>query len=146
MLKACGLAKFSADYYFDDALEIACAHALQHHAKILSVDCSEALKMPGVVGIITEKELTGTNRVREAVPDKPLLMEDTVRSYGDPVAIVAAETRAQARAAAAAIKMEFEPLPVMMTPKEALAPGAMQLHEWSPNLLSTTPQIRGDAT
>ncbi|NLA75152.1 MAG: molybdopterin-dependent oxidoreductase [Deltaproteobacteria bacterium] len=146
MLKACGLAKFSADYYFDNALEIACAHAFQHHAKIKSIDCSEALKMPGVAGIITEKELAGTNRVREAVPDKPLLMEDKVRSYGDPVAIVAAETREQARAAAAAVRIEFEPLPVMMTPGEALAPGAPQLHGWSPNLLSTSRQVRGDAS
>jgi aldehyde oxidoreductase len=145
MLKACGLAKFSADYYFDNALEIACAHAFQYHAKIKSIDCSQALKMPGVVGIITEKELKGTNRVREAVPDKPLLMEDTVRSWGDPVAIVAADTRDHARAAAAAIKMEFEPLPVMMTPQEALAPGANKLHDWSPNLISVTPQIKGDA-
>ena len=145
LLKACGLAKFSADYYFDDALEIACAHAFEHYARIKSVDCSEALKMPGVVGIITEKEVPGTNRVREAVPDKPLLMEDLVRSYGDPVAIVAAETREQARAAAAAIKMELEPLPAMMTPREALAPEAPRLHDWSPNLISTTPQIVGDA-
>ena len=47
--------------------------------------------MPGVVGIITEKDIKGTNRVREAAPDKPLLIEDMVRSYGDPIAIVAAE-------------------------------------------------------
>ncbi len=145
MLKACGLAKFSADYYFDNALEIACAHAFQFHARIKSVDYSEALKMPGVVGIISEKELKGTNRVREAIDDKPLLMEDIVRSYGDPVVIVAAETREQARAAAAAVKMEFEPLPAVMTPMEALDPGAPKLHGWSPNLISETPLIRGDA-
>ena len=145
LAKACGTAKFSADYYFDNALEIACAHAFSNYAKIKSVDISKALKMPGVVGIITEKELTGTNRVREAVPDKPLLMENTVRSYGDPVAIIAAETRDQARAAAAAVEIELEPLKPMMTSHEALAPGAPQLHDWSPNLISTTPQVRGDA-
>jgi aldehyde oxidoreductase len=145
MLKACGLAKFSADYYFDNALEIACAHAFENYAKIKSVDISEALKMPGVVGIITEKDIKGTNRVREAVADKPLLMEDMVRSYGDPVAIVAAETREQARAAAAAVKIELEPLKPVMTIEEAMAPEAPQLHDWSPNLISTTPQIFGDA-
>ncbi len=145
MIKACGLAKFSADYYFDNALEIACAHALVNYARIKSVDISAALKMPGVVGIITEKDIKGTNRVREAVNDKPLLMENMVRSYGDPVAIVAAETREQARAAAAAVKIELEPLKPMMTVQEALAPDAPKLHDWSPNLLSTTPQIFGDA-
>jgi aldehyde oxidoreductase len=102
--------------------------------------------MPGVVGIITEKDIKGTNRVREAVPDKPLLIEDTVRSYGDAIAIVAADTRDHARAAAAAIKIEYaEKLPVYMTPKEALAEGAQKLHEWSPNLISLTPQYRSDA-
>ncbi len=145
MAKACGVAKFSADYYFDNALEIACAHAFANYAKIKSIDISAAEKMPGVVGIITEKNVPGTNRVREAVPDKPLLMEDIVRSYGDPVAIVAAETREQARAAAAAIKIELEPLTPVMTAKEALAPGAPKLHDWSENLLETTKQIHGDA-
>ncbi|MBN2240464.1 MAG: molybdopterin-dependent oxidoreductase [Dehalococcoidales bacterium] len=145
MMKACGLVKFSGDYYFDDAIEIACAHAFEHYAKIKSVDISDALKMPGVVGIITQENIPGTNRVREAVADKPILMEDMVRSYGDPVAIVAAETREQARAAAAAVKIELEPLKPVMTMEEALAPGAPQLHDWSPNLISTTPHIHGDA-
>ncbi|MFA5308675.1 MAG: molybdopterin cofactor-binding domain-containing protein [Dehalococcoidales bacterium] len=145
MLKACGLAKYSADYYFDNALEIACVHCMIPRGKVKSVDYSVAAKMPGVVGIITEKDIKGTNRVREAVPDKPLLIEDTVRSYGDPIAIVAAKTRAQARAAAAAVKIEFEPLPAYMTVQEAMAPGADKLHDWSPNLISVTPQIHGDA-
>ncbi len=146
LLKACGVAKFSADYYFPYALEVACAHCLVHHAKIKSIDTSKATKMPGVVGILTEKDIKGTNRVREAVPDKPLLIEDTVKSYGDPIAIVAADTREHARAAAAAIKIEYgESLPVLWTPKEALAEGAQKLHDWSPNLISTTPQILGDA-
>ena len=145
MLKACGVAKFSADYHFENPLEIACVHARVYSGKIKSVDYSAALKMPGVVGIITEKELSGTNRVREAVPDKPLLSEGTIFSYGDPIAIIAAENRAQARAAAAAVKMEFDPLPVYMTPAEALAPGAQKIHDWSPNLISITPQYRGDA-
>ena len=145
MLKACGLAQFSADVQFENPLAIAAVHAMIHHAKIKSVDYSVAEKMPGVVGIITEKDIKGTNRIREVNPDRPLLCEDVVRSYGDPIAIVAAETREQARAAAAAVKMEFEPLPVMMTPQEAIAPGSYQIHNHSPNLISTTPQIKGDA-
>ncbi|MBN1190806.1 MAG: molybdopterin-dependent oxidoreductase [Dehalococcoidales bacterium] len=145
MLKACGVAKYSADYHFEHPLEIAGVHCLTYHAKIKSVDYSEAAKMPGVVGIITEKDIKGTNRVREAKPDKPLLVEDVVKSYGDVIAIVAAGTRHEARAAAEAVKIEYEPLPVYMTTKEALAPGAMQLHDWSPNLISETPMIKGDA-
>jgi aldehyde oxidoreductase len=111
MLKACGLAKFTADYHFINALEIAAVHCLVHHATVKSIDYSKAAMMPGVVGIITEKDLKGTNRVRESVPDKPLLIENTVRSYGDPIAIVAAETREQARAAAAVVKVGVLGLP-----------------------------------
>ena len=145
MLKACGVAKFSADYHFENPLEIACVHATIMHGKIKSVDYSTAAKMPGVTGIITEKELKGTNRVREAVPDKPLLSEGTIFTYGDPIAIIAAGTRAEARAAAAAVKVEYEILPAYMTAKEAMAPGVPKLHDWSPNLISITPQYRGDA-
>jgi aldehyde oxidoreductase len=144
MSKACGLAKFSADIHFENPLEVAVVHCLVHHAKVKSADYTVAAKMPGVVGIITEKEVKGTNRVREAAPDRPMLIEDIVRSYGDPIAIVVAQTRDQARSAAAAVKLEFEPLPVYMTPQEAMAPGAMKLHDWSNNLISTTSQVKGD--
>jgi aldehyde oxidoreductase len=145
MIKACGLAKFTADYYFDNALEIACVHCLTHRAKVKSIDYSAAANMPGVAGIITEKDIKGTNRVRQAIPDKPLLIEDTIKSYGDPIAIIAADTREHARAAATAVKLTFEPLHLFMTTKEALAPEADKLHDWSPNLISVTPQVFGDA-
>ena len=65
---------------------------------------------------------------------------------GDPIVAVAAKTRAQARDAAAAVKVEYEPLPVMLTPAEALAPGAYQIHKHAPNnILITQPVIKGDA-
>jgi aldehyde oxidoreductase len=145
MIKACGLAKFGADYYIDNAIEMACAHSTEHHAKILAVDTSEAAKMPGVVGIMTAKDVPGTNVVRMMVPDQPLLCSDTTRMYGDPIAIVGAETREQARAAAAKIKIKYEKLPVMRTAREATAPGAYQIHKHGPNLCVTMPLKKGDA-
>ncbi len=145
MLKACGLAKFSGDYKMPGMLEIAAVHSTEFHAIIKSIDASAAKKMPGVVGVMTAEDIKGTNRIRVIAPDQPLLCEDKVRAYGDPVAIVAAETRAQARAAAAAVKVTYEKLPVMKTPEEALAPGAVQIHPHSPNLCFQQPQIKGDA-
>jgi aldehyde oxidoreductase len=145
MLKACGLAKFGGDYKMDGMLEIAAVHSTEFHAVIKSIDASAAKKMPGVVGVMTADDIKGTNRIRVIAPDQPLLCEDKVRAYGDPVAIVAAETRAQARAAAAAVKVTYEKLPVMKTPQEALAPGAVQIHPHSPNLCFQQPQIKGDA-
>ena len=85
--------------------------------------------MPGVVGFMRAEDIKGTNRLRQVHPDQPVLCEDRVRILGDPIIAVAAETREQARAAAAAVKVEYEPLPVMMTPAEALAPGAYLIHQ-----------------
>jgi aldehyde oxidoreductase len=145
MIKACGLAQFNADISLDNPLELAVARSTAYHARIKSINSSAALKMPGVVGIMTAEDIKGTNRIRYMFPDQPVLCEGVVRILGDPIAAVAADTREHARAAAAAIEIEYEPLPVMMTPEEALAPGAYQIHKTSPNLLYTQPLIKGDA-
>jgi aldehyde oxidoreductase len=145
MIKACGLAQFGGDIKMDNMLEIAAVHSTEFHAIIKSIDTAAAKKMPGVVGVMTAEDIKGTNRIRVIVPDQPILCEDKVRAYGDPVAIVAAETRAQARAAAAAVKVTYEKLPVMKTPEESLAEGAYQIHPHSPNLCYQQPQIKGDA-
>ena len=145
MLKACGLAEFTADIKLEGALELAAVHSTQHHAIIKSIDSAQAKKMPGVIGIVTAEDIKGTNRIRGIFPDQPVLCEDRVRYFGDPIAIVAAETRDQARAAAAAVKVEYEPLPVIMTARESLAPGAYQIHKQWPNLCYSQHQIKGEA-
>jgi aldehyde oxidoreductase len=145
MLKACGLAKFTADIKLENALELAVVHSTEAHAIIKSIDVEAAKKMPGVFGIMTADDIKGTNRIRMTAPDQPVLCEDKVRTLGDPIATVAAETRAQARAAAAAVKVEYEPLPVMMTPAESMAEGAVQIHPHSLNLCYTQPLVKGDA-
>jgi aldehyde oxidoreductase len=146
MLKACGLAEFTADIKLNNALELAVVHSTEYHANIKSIDVAAAKKMPGVAGIMTAKDIKGTNHIPYSPPDQLVLCEDKVRTLGDPIAIVAAETRDQARAAAAAVKVEYERLPVMMTPAEALAPGAYQIHRHSPQNIQATQQlIKGDA-
>jgi aldehyde oxidoreductase len=147
MVKACGLAKFNDDIDLGpDTLELAQVHSTEGHALIKNIDISEALKMPGVVGVMLAKDIKGTNHIRVAFPDQPVLCEDKVRTYGDPIAAVAAKTRAQARAAAAAVKVTYEKLPLMMTVQEAMAPGAYQIHAHAPgNLVGTQPLVKGDA-
>ena len=145
MLQACGFAKFTADIKPANALELALVHSTEHHALIKSIDTTTAKRMPGVIGIMTAEDIKGTNRIRDAAPDQPVICEDKVRTLGDPIAAVAAETRDQARAAAATVKVEYEPLPVMMTSEEALAPGALQIHRDSPNLCYSQAVVKGDA-
>lgn len=147
MIKACGLALFNDDVPLpDDALELAVVRSTECHALIKSVDTSAAAQMPGVVGFLRAGDIKGTNRLRQVHPDQPVLCEDRVRILGDPIVAVAAETREQARAAAAAVKVEYEPLPVQMTPEESLAPGAYAIHPHAPdNICCSQPVIKGDA-
>jgi aldehyde oxidoreductase len=145
MIKACGVAEFTADIYVPGAAELAAVHSPHAHALIKSIDTSAAEKMPGVIGVMTAKDIKGTNRLKFLVPDRPILCDAKVRYIGDPVAAILAETREQAVAAAQAVRVDYEPLSVMMTPNEALAEGALQIHSDRPNLCYTQPQIRGDA-
>jgi aldehyde oxidoreductase len=145
MLKACGLAEFAADIKFQDALEVAVVRSTEHHAVIKSIDTSAAEKMPGVIGAMTAKDIKGTNRIQVIFDDQPILCEDRVRCLGDPIVVVAAETRGQALSAAAAVKITYDPMPVIMTPEEALAEEAVQIHSKWPNLCYQQPQIKGDA-
>lgn len=147
LLKACGLAEFNDDIPLPpDALELAVVRSTECHAIIKSIDTSAAETMPGVVGFVTAADIKGTNRLRQVHPDQPVLCEDKVRTLGDPIIAVAAETREQAQAAAAAVKVLYEPLPVQMTPAESLAPGAYPIHAHAPdNVCCSQPIIKGDA-
>jgi carbon-monoxide dehydrogenase large subunit len=120
------------------------------HAKILSINASAALAMPGVIAVITGKELAaaGLKPIPAAAPFKwrdgseqrPAsrlsLAHEVVRHVGEPVALIVAETAAQAQDAAEAVMVDYEELPSVTTAEEALASGAPQLHPGAPgNLL-----------
>lgn len=147
MIKACGVAEFGADIELpSNTLEVAVVRSTEYHANIKSVDTSVAEKMPGVAGVVRASDIKGTNRIRQVHPDQPVLCEDRVRILGDPIVIVAADTKEQADAAAAAVKVEYETLPAVFEPEEALAPGAPVIHAHAPdNVCCKQPIIKGDA-
>jgi len=142
MMLACGTAKFTADIRMEGALELAAVRSPHEHALIKSVDTSAAEKMPGVIGVMTAKDIRGSNRLKD---DQPLLCDKKVHVLGDAVALVAALTKKQALEAAQAVTVAYEPLPAVKTPTEALAEGCVQVHEGEPNLCYIHPQIKGDA-
>ena len=144
MSKACGTAQFTADIRIPGALELATLCSPHAHAKILSVDVSAALKEPGVVGAVTAKDIKGTNRLKYMIADRPLLCEDRVRYVGDPIVVLAAKTRQQAVDALDKIKIEYESLPVLSDPQDAVAPDAIQIHDQWPNRCFSQPLIKGD--
>ncbi|MHA4843617.1 xanthine dehydrogenase family protein molybdopterin-binding subunit [Flavitalea antarctica] len=111
------------------------------HAKIISVDVEAARTMPGVVAIFTGADVAEVNGVpcgwqvnfkngdTMKEPKHPLLAVNKVRQTGDPVAVVIAETRDQAKDAAEAISVEYEELPVVVNAMEATKPGASLVHD-----------------
>src|SRR6185436_10632374 len=123
------------------------------HAKILSIDSAEALKMPGVLGIVDRDHLDGVNPRLKVAPhehfklidDQDFVAIDKVRYDGDYVALIVAEDLHTAERALEKIHVEYEPLPSVFDAGEALAAGAPILHEErGSNLLLEDSLIWGD--
>jgi len=142
---ACGTAHFTGDIKIQGALELAVLRSAVPHARIDRIDTSEAEKMPGVAGIVKASDIKGTNRLKLQRPDRPVLCGDKVRYIGDPILAVGAETKEQAEAALKLVKVDLTPLPVIGSWEEALAAGAVQVHDEFPNLCYEQPQVKGDA-
>ncbi|HEX7611354.1 MAG TPA: xanthine dehydrogenase family protein molybdopterin-binding subunit [Candidatus Limnocylindrales bacterium] len=116
------------------------------HARLIAVDTAAAAKSRGVVRVITAKDVPGVNRCGQILKDLPVLADDKIRYNGDVVALVVAETRAQAIAAARRVRVRAEPLPEILDPDAALAPNAPLVHEaHGTNLIHRHVIRRGDA-
>ncbi|MGZ8694680.1 MAG: xanthine dehydrogenase family protein molybdopterin-binding subunit, partial [Gaiellaceae bacterium] len=89
------------------------------HARITGIDRSRALTMPGVHAVLTHADVPGKNRYGLEFRDQPVLADERVRYEGEPVALVAAEHPEQARRAAEAIVVEYEPLEAVVDPERA---------------------------
>jgi CO/xanthine dehydrogenase Mo-binding subunit len=89
------------------------------HARILEIDVSEAAGMPGVHAVLTHEDVPGKKLYGLEFPDQPVLAIDRVRYFGEAVAVVAAEEPEQARRAAAAVRVEYEPLEPVVDPERA---------------------------
>src|SRR5262245_24709487 len=100
------------------------------HARIVSIDASEAERLAGVVCVLTAKDLEDIDPYwGHAIKDRPVVAIDRVRFAGEPVAAVAAEDEATALAALERIHVEYEDLPVLGTVEQALADDAPPLHD-----------------
>ncbi|HNV81829.1 MAG TPA: molybdopterin-dependent oxidoreductase [Tenuifilaceae bacterium] len=159
LAKVCGLADYGDDQELKmpaETLKVAMVQPkVAHHAKILKIDTSEAEKMPGVVKIITAKDIKaagGTNVMAEGhfferttltVPTRNVLCEDKIYRYGDVVALVCADTKDNARAAAAKVKVEIEKLPEYLSYLDAVMPSAQRIHPETPNIFAQQPVLKG---
>ena len=89
------------------------------HARVIAIDTTEARRMPGVHAVLTHEDVPGAKTYGLEFADQPVLAIDRVRYFGEAVAIVAAEEPEQARRAAAAVRVEYEPLEPVTDPERA---------------------------
>jgi len=116
--KVTGRAKYAEDFRADNMVFCKTLTSAIPHARIKSIDTSEALKIPGVVGILTADDVP-----QFPPPALPILAKDEVYYVGDPILAVAADNEEIAANAIEAIKIEFEQLPHVVDPLESLFPG-----------------------
>ena len=125
--KVTGLGKYSLDVTIPGTLWAKVLRSPYPHARVVKVDASRALELPGVQAVLTPDEVAGL-RTGKRLLDEPVLAWDKVLFIGDKVAAVAAEDEDTAEQALALIDVEYEELPAVLTSDEARASGAPILH------------------
>jgi CO/xanthine dehydrogenase Mo-binding subunit/aerobic-type carbon monoxide dehydrogenase small subunit (CoxS/CutS family) len=125
--KAKGTLQYADDIYLEGMLYLKAVWSAYPHAKVLGVDTRAAEAVPGVVRVLTAKDVPGKNRFGTIKRDQPVLADDRVRFIGDAVALVVAENDLAAEKAARLVKVDYEPLPGVFTAADALKPDAPQL-------------------
>ncbi|MEO8953291.1 MAG: xanthine dehydrogenase family protein molybdopterin-binding subunit [Ktedonobacteraceae bacterium] len=143
--KVTGATLYPADLVRPGMLHLQVVFAHRPHARIKEIDISAALKMPGVVAVLTARDVP-YNAYGLIDADQAALCGDVVRFEGDKVALVAAESKEAAIAAAELVHVEYEDLPAITDPRAAMAPGAPLIHEHhGSNVLLHMPIRKGDA-
>jgi carbon-monoxide dehydrogenase large subunit len=126
--KVSGQTVYAADVKLAGLLWAKILRSPHPHARIRSIDVSKAQKLTGVRAIITGADVKG-HLIGKQIRDMPVLCWDKVRFVGDRIAAVAAETADVAEEALHLIDIDYEPLPAVFDPVEAMAPGAPKLHD-----------------
>jgi aerobic carbon-monoxide dehydrogenase large subunit len=137
-----GAASFLDDIRLPGMTHAAMVRSPHAHARIVSIDTSAATGMPGVLAVFTGEDFMDLNPlpaawqaggVKNNAVTPRVLAVGAVHQVGDPVAVVVAENAYQARDAADAVQVRWDPLPAVVDARKATEPGAPQLHEEAPN-------------
>ncbi len=143
--KVLGRTRFAADVRVPGLLHLAVARSDTAHARVRAVHTARARAVPGVVGVFTARHVPGENRygIIASTADQPMLAGDRVRFVGEAVALVAAETPEAAAEGASRVVVDYDPLPAITDPSEALEAGAVAIHDRG-NLCFEQRIVRGD--
>ena len=122
--KLTGEVQYAGDMSFEGMLHGKIVWSEHPHAEIISIDTSESESLPGVVKVITSKDVPGKNLFGSMGYDQPALAEDKVLFVGEAVAVVFAESKEIAEKGAGKVKVEYRPLQGVFNPEQALNPDA----------------------
>lgn len=144
--KTLGKAEYVDDVRIEGMVYGSAVRTKYPRALVKSIDIEEAKNYPGVVAVLTAKDIPGSNKVGHLKKDwDTLIPEGEITRYlGDSVALVAAETKEALEAAKKLVKVEYEELTPLTCPEEALKEDAPEIHEGG-NLLVEKQLIRGNA-
>lgn len=152
--KAVGHTAYAGDYSMPNMLHAKVLRSKEPHARITRLDVTKARELPGVACVLTSSDLIGggklttdmpgqTGQKRRARTDAPVLALERVLFVGEPIALVAAETLETAERALELVEIDYEPLPGVYDPVEALKPGAPVVYE-PDNAVARWKICRGD--
>ena len=139
-----GAARYAADLKMDAMLHAKTLRSPHHHARILSIDTSEARALPGVAAVVTAEDIPGTPVNSNCQPQTWLFPGDRARFLGEAIAAVAAETMEIAAEAVERIKVDWEVLAGMPDLEDVLEGGGPELYPGMPNVSPPTEFHDGD--
>ena len=143
--KVKGFAKFCDDIKINDSLFAVPVHTGKPSAKILKINIEEALKIPGVVKIITSKDVPGSNRLGGIISDHYLFATDRSRYAGDIVTLVVAKSLKAANKCISKIKIKYKNTKGVFNPEDSLKKGSPLIHpERNSNLVAKYHIKKGD--
>ena len=141
--KVIGRFAYGTDLAVEGMLHGATLRSPHPSARIRAIDVSRALLAPGVAAVLTAEDLPGRRTFGLEFTDQPVLADDLVRFDGEPVALIAAETREQAYDALGLVAVDYEPLAPVTDMESALLDESPHIHE-SGNVLRHVHILRGD--
>lgn len=143
--KVTGQAKYGADLRFERMLYAKGLYAAYPHARIVSIDTTEAEALDGVACVVTAKDIPGVKVIGEVMLDQFILADEKTRFFGDVVACVAAETPEIAEEAVKLIHVVYEELPAFYDPKKAINVTPPITEDYPGNIVSTSKVCKGNA-
>ena len=143
--KVTGTGVYPDDVYMDGMLYASAVRSAYPRARVLAIHTEEAKALPGVAGVFTAADIPGSNKVGHLKKDWDTMIAvgDVTHYLGDAVCIVAAEDAETLAKAKALVKVDYEELPMVRSPQEAMAEGAPLVHREG-NLLAHKHIQRGD--